>query len=122
MHEQSLARAMLRKIEAEAAARPAGRVVAIRVRIGEFSSVEPELLCAAFDSAVAETALAGVELDLQVAPLQAHCKQCGLEFSGNRYHFTCPVCGSSRLAIQGGEELQIVRIETEEAEPCATSM
>ena len=53
MHERSLVRSLLAQVQALAAEHPADRVAAIRVRIGEFSGVEPELLQSAYEELAA---------------------------------------------------------------------
>jgi hydrogenase nickel incorporation protein HypA/HybF len=116
MHERSLVRSLLRQVQALAAEHPADRVDAIRVRIGEFSGVEPELLESAYEEMAAPTSLCGAELVVQCVPLEVTCDQCGKSFAVEDYRFQCPDCGSLRLTICGGEELLLESISMEEAE------
>jgi hydrogenase nickel incorporation protein HypA/HybF len=117
MHERSLVQSLLRQVQALAADYPASRVVAVRVRIGEFSGVEPELLCSAYDHLVENTAVRGATLTVERVPLEASCDQCGKLFAVEHYHFQCPVCGSLKVTIRGGEELLLDSISLEEAMP-----
>jgi len=114
MHERSLVRALLRQVEALAAEHAPHRVLGIRVRIGEFSGVEPELLQSAYDDMVEHTTLRGAELAIDEVPLEAVCQQCGQTFHVDNFRFECAECGSVQLTISGGEELLLESVAMEE--------
>jgi hydrogenase nickel incorporation protein HypA/HybF len=114
MHERSLVRALLRQVEGLAAAHAGSRVLSIRVRIGEFSGVDPELLASAYEELKTETEFYDAALDLEQTPLEAACKQCGSEFSIERFKFECDKCGSTDLTIRGGEEMLLDSVTMEE--------
>ena len=116
MHERSLVRALLRQVQTVADENARCRIVSIRVRIGEFSGVEPDLLCSAYDDLVQDTPLRGAELKMKRVPLEAVCDQCGNQFRIERFHFQCDKCGSVRLALCGGEELLLESVTFEEAD------
>jgi hydrogenase nickel insertion protein HypA len=92
----------------------ASRVLSIRVRIGEFSGVEPDLLSSAYDDLVQDTPLCGAALNMEQVPLEAVCEQCGNKFRIERFHFQCDKCGSLRLSLRGGEELLLESVTFEE--------
>jgi hydrogenase nickel incorporation protein HypA/HybF len=115
MHERSLVKALLRQVEDLAAAHPGSHIVSIRVHIGEFSGVEPELFATAYDDLVNETPLHGAALSLQRVPLEAVCDQCGLRFRIERFNFQCGKCGSLKLSINGGEEMLLESVIIEES-------
>jgi hydrogenase nickel incorporation protein HypA/HybF len=116
MHERSLVRALLRQVQAVAQEHAADRVLSIRVRIGEFAGVEPELIASAFDDLVQDTPIRGAALELQRVPLEAVCDQCGHQFHVERFKFECDQCGSLRLTLRGGEELLLESVTFEETE------
>ena len=117
MHERSLVRALLRQVQDVANQNPASRVISIRVRIGEFSGVEAELLSSAYDELIQDTPLRGAALNLERVPLEAVCDQCGHQFRIERFHLECGQCGSLRLSLRGGEELLLDSVKLEETEP-----
>jgi hydrogenase nickel incorporation protein HypA/HybF len=117
MHERSLVKALLRQVEVLAAEHPGSHIVSIRVCIGEFSGVEPELLASAYDDLVTETPLRGAALRLEQVPLEAICDQCGCHFRIERFNFQCDKCGSLRITIRGGEELLLDSVTMEETVP-----
>lgn len=116
MHERSLVRALLRQVQALAEEHSRGRVLSIRVQIGELSGVEPELLSSAYDDLVQRTTIRGAELEIERVPLEAECDQCGELFAIKHYQFQCPHCGSLQLTIRGGEELLLESISMEEVQ------
>jgi hydrogenase nickel incorporation protein HypA/HybF len=113
MHELSLARALVRQIEGLARQHSARRIVSIRVQVGEFSGVEPELLSSAFEEASSTGACATAELVIERTQLRALCEACGNEFQILDFKFVCPGCGSPSLGIVGGEELMLDSIVLE---------
>lgn len=117
MHERSLAKSLLRQVQAVASKHPTSRVTAIRVRVGEFSGIEPELLESAYDDLAQHTPLNNARLDLKKVPLEAECQQCSNLFRIENFNFQCPACGSVRLTICGGEELLLDSVAMEETEP-----
>jgi len=117
MHERSLVRALLRQVEGLAAEHPENRVVQVRIRVGEFSGVEPDLLAMAYDDLVCETQFRGAVLAMERVPLEATCDSCGQAFRIERFQFQCNACGSLRLSLQGGEELLLESVVMEENEP-----
>jgi hydrogenase nickel incorporation protein HypA/HybF len=114
MHEQSLVRALLRQVQNVANENSGTRVLSIRVRIGEFSGVEPDLLCSAYEDLVQDTPLRGAELKMKRVPLEAICDQCGNKFRIERFRFECDRCESSKLTLHGGEELLLESVTLEE--------
>lgn len=116
MHEYSVARALLRQVEEIRLAQQANRVQAIRICIGEFSGVEPELLQMAFD-ALAETAMSKTRLEMRRIALTVRCDVCGHEQSVEKFRFECSLCGSSSVTITGGEELTLESVTLEQADP-----
>src|SRR6516162_2597170 len=80
MHETTLAAQLLRRIERAARAEGAARVTAVRLRVGEFAGVEPELLRIGFLRLAAGTMAEGARLEVEPVPLEAECAECGLRF------------------------------------------
>lgn len=113
MHERSLVRALLRQALGIMAQQGASRALAIRLSVGEFSGVEPELLRTAYDEMVQDTALCGAELTVEQIPLTAACEQCGCEFPVKRFRFECPACRSRQVSIRRGDELLLDTITLE---------
>jgi hydrogenase nickel insertion protein HypA len=116
MHERSLVRALLRQVEQLAAEHPKSKVLSVRVRMGEFSGVEPDLLASAYGDMVQETPLRGAVLNMERVPLEASCNDCGSVSRIERYRFQCAECGSVRVSIRGGEEMLLDSVTFEEPE------
>ena len=64
MHEYSLVRALLDRVDASAREHGATSVAILRVRVGEVAGVEMELFASAFELARAGTRCAAAELEL----------------------------------------------------------
>lgn len=113
MHEYSIVRALLDRVEREARDRQATAVHCLRVRIGELSGVEVDLLEAAYRTFRERTLCAGA--DLEVVPVAADwtCPRCSRPLARGDI-LRCPDCGvPARLAA--GDEIVLDRIEMEVA-------
>jgi hydrogenase nickel incorporation protein HypA/HybF len=114
MHEESLARALLRDVIALAASRPGMAVREVRVSVGEFSGVDAELFREAFARVSHGSPLEGAGLTVERVPLAAACPACGREFLVQRFRFVCPACGGRKVQVVRGEELRLVSVTVAE--------
>jgi hydrogenase nickel incorporation protein HypA/HybF len=117
MHERSVVRALLRKLQKIMTEQDADRVVALRVCIGEFSGVEPALFHEAFVDLAQDMSFSGAELIVDTIPLGARCERCAHEFPIQRYRFECPKCGSRDVIVQQGDELLVDTVTLEGVSP-----
>lgn len=115
MHEQSLAKALLRQVGEIAQQHAASRVTEVKLIVGEFSGVELELLKLAIVRQAESGPLCGARLSLQRAPLVAHCGDCSRQFPVQNYTLQCPTCGLRNVVVVQGEELVLesVTLETD---------
>ena len=111
MHEYSLVRALLDRVEAEARSRNATAVHSISLRIGEASGVVPELFLTAYDMVKEGTLCAGARLDMERVEARWECSGCGREISGGEI-LSCPGCGLPARLV-AGDELWLERLELE---------
>ena len=116
MHEYSLVRALLEQVDSLRHEHNAERVLEIRVCVGQFSGVEPDLFRLAFETMVDTTAAAGAVLQMQQTDLAAQCDACGHEFAIERFHFECPACQNRSLTVVRGEDLMLESVTMEQAE------
>lgn len=113
MHEYSIVQALLERVEAEAAAHRAEAVSAVRVRIGELSGVEVDLLRTAYETFRERSICAAAELEVVPVAARWVCRGCGLPV-GRGGILRCGECGApARLAE--GDEIILDRVELEVA-------
>jgi hydrogenase nickel incorporation protein HypA/HybF len=117
MHEYSLARSLLNQVDELRRGQHGGRVLRVKVRIGEFAGVEPDLLVSAFEDLSAETEMDGARLEMERVSLTIRCDACGSDGEVHRFLFACPKCGSRSIQIIAGEELFLDSVTLECAEP-----
>ena len=111
MHEYSLMTALMERVEAEAATHRALAVHRVRVRIGELSGVEPDLLESAFAIVRAGTICAGAALEIERVAARWVCPACRRPLAaGGRLE--CPACGEP-AALAAGDEIVLGQIELE---------
>ena len=111
MHEFSVARALLDRVEREALKHGGGGVRAVRMRLGELSGVDGTLLRTAYELCREGTRCADAPLEIEDQEARWNCSRCGaLIARGAR--LTCAGCGQpARLTC--GDELLLVAIEME---------
>jgi hydrogenase nickel incorporation protein HypA/HybF len=110
MHEYSLVRAMVDRVEEEARARSAIAVRRLTVRIGALSGVEPELFASAF-TLCQEGLLAGTALEIRRSEVVWTCPQCGGAIPAGAV-LRCGLCERPARMVSG-DEILLERIEME---------
>lgn len=113
MHELSVCQALLEQVAQVAREQQARRIVAITVRIGPLSGVEPALLESAYPLASAGTPAANATLIIERPGVRVRCQECGAESEAESTRLLCPRCGHWRVQVLSGEELLLVRVELE---------
>jgi hydrogenase nickel incorporation protein HypA/HybF len=114
MHEVGIAASVLDAVRAEMAQRSGGRALAVGLRIGELSAVDPESLRFGFDALVKDSDLEPLRLEVEYVARVQECLDCQASFAADRYTLQCPDCGSLRGTCIAGDELDIAWIEVEE--------
>jgi hydrogenase nickel insertion protein HypA len=122
MHELALAEGILKNLVQIASGR---RVEKLVLRIGEFRQINPSLLISLLQNLSRGTVAEGMEVQVETVCGEIKCLDCGAEFSFNQVPLTdsqkecvhffpstlrafgCPQCGSPRIEIRGGRELEI---------------
>lgn len=109
MHEYSIVRALVDRVEAEAAARGATAVRSVAVRIGELSGVDVDLLAIAYRTVTAGTACERSALEVSLVAARWVCRTCGMTIpSGGPLR--CGACDGP-AALQQGDEILLERFE-----------
>ena len=108
MHELGIAEAILRACRTRMPS-TGGRLVRVRVAIGELSAIEPELLRYAFQAAVAGGPHSGAALEVDWRPARERCSACGrmAARAAGEWRERCPACGGP-LQVEGGQELDLL--------------
>jgi len=111
VHEYSIARALIDRVEAEALSRGAQAVRRIEVRIGELAGVEGQFLISAYNL-FREGALCR-DAELQVTRVEARwvCPECGRAIPRGEV-LRCAECHLP-ARLDGGDEILLERIEME---------
>jgi len=110
MHEYSLVRAMVDRVEQEARSRNATAISRLAVRIGAMSGVEPELFASAF-TLCREGILAGAELDIRRSEAVWACSRCAAGIPAGGV-LRCPACDAPAKMVEG-DEILLEQIEME---------
>jgi hydrogenase nickel incorporation protein HypA/HybF len=114
VHEYSIVRSLLDRVNAEARARRAHRVRRLWIRVGELAGVDAGLLRAAYDLCRDGTVCADAPIEIQVVGAQWTCAACdrGVGPTGPR---RCGTCGGP-ARLTAGDDLRLERIEMEVAD------
>jgi hydrogenase nickel incorporation protein HypA/HybF len=116
MHEMSAAQSILEIALGAAQDNGAGRVLSIRLVVGELTGYSGEILDEYFQGLAEDTAAAGAWLDVRRAPIRLRCQDCETEFeieTADGLASNCPACQSPRSALTGGREFLVESVEIE---------
>ena len=113
MHEMSIVSGVIDAVVPSAEQAGATRVLAITLRIGDMTEVVDEALEFAFEALTDGTLCEGAQLIVNKILPRSLCFECGNEFDHDRFHRTCPACGSYETRLVAGKELEIESIEVD---------
>ena len=113
MHEASIALSLIGVAEAVALGNGGGRVLALTVRVGQWSAVVPAALHAAFPACAEGTLLEGARLSIQSVPGMAECPQHGRVELNLQRGLRCPICDAPTPELLQGDELELDELELE---------
>jgi hydrogenase nickel incorporation protein HypA/HybF len=117
MHEMGIAMEILRIVEESIPADLMdARVGRINLKVGRMSAVVPDSLRFCFTVVADKTQAAGAELAIEEIPVLVRCESCSHQWTVDGPDFVCPACGSGRVEMLSGRELDIVSIEIAERE------
>ncbi len=113
MHELSIAASLLDVAREEARRHGALRVTRIRCRIGALRQVDPWLMREAFEIAKVDSPASEATLDITPVGTTLECLECECKTESDTWRFDCPVCGSLRVKLTGGDEIELTSMELE---------
>ena len=111
MHEYSLMLALMERVEQEAASRRAVAVHRVRIRIGELSGVEPDLLESAFSIVRERTICERAVIEITRVPAQWECSRCQSPLNAGDL-LQCAACGAP-ARLTRGDEILLEQVELE---------
>jgi hydrogenase nickel incorporation protein HypA/HybF len=115
VHEFSIADALADQVRRHA---PPGQVVRVEIVAGALRGLEPEAMRLCWEAVTADTPLEGSVLDVDLRPWTIWCDVCGRRWESPEAFVTC-ACGNASPLPDGSDELRLVAISVEEAEPTA---
>ncbi len=113
MHELSIVANLFEIIKEQAEKAKAKKIVLVKLEVGTFSGVVPELLETAFDIYKKETIASEAKLEIEEVLLKVRCQKCHTEMIKDDYVFICNKCGSQELKTLSGTELLLEKLELE---------
>jgi hydrogenase nickel incorporation protein HypA/HybF len=113
MHEMAITQSILDIALSEAEKHGAARVQKIRICIGEYSGVVPQLIQEYYNIISEGTAAERAELVLTRIPVTIRCESCGAESRIDKRKVQCPQCGSTEIRLLTGREFYVDSLEVE---------
>lgn len=110
MHELSLAQNIL-DIVREYLPTQQHKLKEVHLQIGSLMAVVPESLVFCYDTLVQNTPFADSTLHIQILPVKARCRECGMLSEIKNFIFICPACGAKNMKTLQGNELIISHLE-----------
>lgn len=116
MHETGIAAEIYAISRRTADAHGGGRLLSVKVVVGELSAIEPDLLAFAWEAVTSDGPDAVSRIDVEWRPARQICADCGeiSERAPGTWLKLCPRCGDA-LRIEGGDELDVRDVTFEDA-------
>lgn len=114
MHELGIATEIYESCRAAVDREGRGRLLTVKVAVGELSAVEPDCIRFAWEAIVAAGPDAGCALEIDWRPARQFCSSCGevKPRPETRWLRVCPECWQP-LRIEGGDELDVLEVSFE---------
>ena len=116
MHELSATQSILDIALSEAAKVGARRITRVSLKVGEWSTFQPDCLSFYFRLISKGTPAEGACIDIEALRVRYLCDECGTEYEPAEGRFACPQCGGVKGKIVGGRELYVESIEVQNAD------
>ncbi len=114
MHEIGIAQALLELVLETLRSSEAGRVTAVKIRVGELSAVDPGSLAFCFKALASDGPAAEARIDIDQVPATFRCRSCGHSYGGTPMQAgTCSRCGGREIEIFKGKELELVELQVD---------
>ncbi|MEG0913509.1 MAG: hydrogenase maturation nickel metallochaperone HypA [Oscillospiraceae bacterium] len=110
MHELGIISAVIKTVEKIALDEKLTKIEKIVLQVGELSGMVPEYIKTCYPAAVYKTSLEDTELELEIVPGIARCRDCNEEFNAVECDLKCPKCGSQSLEALSGRDFVIKEI------------
>ncbi len=118
MHELGVVFNVIRRVEEVAAENDVTSVLSVSLRIGEVSTVIPEMLVDCWNWAVKRTeVLKEAKLEVERIPAVTFCEDCKQTYPTIPNGKICPHCGSAHTFLVQGNEFEIRDIVVADTEP-----
>ena len=114
MHEIAVAQRMVEIALRAADENSGGRIVVVRLLLGELTCVQQETLAFAFSVAARGTLAEGCRLEIVRVPGRLRCRTCQSEEERELFD-PCSACGDVGGEVLQGRELRLETIDLEEA-------
>jgi hydrogenase nickel incorporation protein HypA/HybF len=86
-------------------------VEVIHLRIGKLRAIDPANLEFCFKVISMGSILEKAEIRVEEMPVQVKCSECHLVSEITSPSFLCPGCGSGRVELMAGKELEVTSLE-----------
>ena len=113
MHELALTQGIIDIVSSEAEKQHFGKVLEIRLKLGEYSGILEECLRDFFPVVSAGTCAEGARLVCETLPGVFHCLDCGYEGAADRKEHCCPRCKSVAIRMIAGREFFVEELKVE---------
>lgn len=115
MHEFSICQTIVNSIleQAGKADPPVERITKTRIKAGELRQLVRENLEFAYEHLTRDTIAEGSKLEIEIMPIEGLCRDCRWQGLIDSKSLSCGSCGSVRMDIQKGRELELTSMEVE---------
>lgn len=113
MHEMAVTQSILDIAVSEAEKHGATRVKEIKIKVGAYSGIVPQLIQEYYNLISAGTIAEQAKLIIDRVPVTVRCKTCGQVSEIEKNKYACPVCESIEIQLLTGREFYVDSLEVD---------
>ncbi len=113
MHELTITEHILQRVLSWAQSNHASRVTAIRLTVGELTGYVDDSIELYWKEIAVNTIASEASVFISRKPATLKCTTCSSLYTDATHYERCPGCGSFKLVIVSGDQLEIESIEIE---------
>lgn len=113
MHELGIMSGVMDVVEKSARDAKADKVIKVTLSVGVMTEAMEDALRFAYEALAEGTIAQDSELEVIMVQPRSRCEDCEAEYEHDRFHMSCPTCGSYSTTLLAGKELQIDSIEVD---------
>ncbi len=117
VHELRVTARIFQMVTQEMQRRGLNRIDGVKIRVGELSGIDSSALSFSWAASARGTSFEDISLEIEPVAVTGRCRHCHRLFDVVDLVFRCPACGSPKVDLVRGQEIEIASLTMKHADP-----